>query len=230
MYAMNRKLKSLKHCNLTNTVVTVFYDTPFDLSYVVKTISKAYDISKMNVSEYPLANTHNAVNQDDKVICLANNKYKVIIERGRLSFNIVQNYISWNEYREFIAVALDAIPKQEILFKSAGVNYISAFPNIRLFDALKGSVHLDCYDDVFGAELRYPIISDGCKGFVRITNLLPQGKVNVSFMDITIIQENSVRSVAELWPILENVHDKEKEELIKIVTEEFLNELGAEYE
>lgn len=227
---MNRKLKSLKQCNLTNTVVTIFYDTPFDLSYVVKTISKAYYISKLNVSEYPLTNSDEAVDKVDKVICLANNKYKVIIERGRLSFNIVQDYISWNDYKKFIAVALDAIPKQELTFKSAGVNYISAFPNIRLFDALKGSVHLDCYDNVFGAELRYPLISDRCHGFVRITNLLPQGKIHVSFMDITIIQDTSVSSIADLWTILENVHNKEKEELVKIVKEDFLYELGAEYE
>lgn len=227
---MNRKLKSLKQCNLTNTVVTVFYDTPFDLSYVVKAISKAYDESKMNVSEYPLTNTDKAVDNVNNLTCLANNKYKVLIERGRLSFNIVKDYISWANYKEFIKVALDAIPKQELVFKSAGVNYISEFPNIRLFDALKGSVHLDCYGNVFGAELRYPLITDGCHGFVRITNLLPQGKVHVSFMDITIIQDTSVSSIDDLWIILENVHNKEKEELVKIVRADFLDKLGAEYE
>ena len=227
---MNKKLKSLKHCNLTNTIVTVIFDTPFDLSYVVKTISKAYEDSKMNVSEYPLTNTNKAIDKDDKVTCLANNKYKVIIERGRLSFNIVTNYTSWNDYKKFIAVALDAIPKLELVFKSAGVNYISAFPKVRLFDALKGKVHLDCYTDVFGAELRYPLISDGCHGLVRITNLLPQGELYVSFIDITIFQDASVTSIADLWSILEKVHSKEKDELVKIIKDDFLDKLGAEYE
>lgn len=226
---MNRIPTRLEQDHLTNTVVSVSFETPYNFAYLKSNILGG--LKKYGVEEYPLTKDKPKRWQKfDEATCYAYYDYKVIIECNKLSFNIVNKYKGWSLYSDFIKDTISALPPEGLIYNKIKINYISEFVDIVIFDSLDGNVNLDCYNNIYGAELRYPIVRKGCKGLVRITNLLPQKEGNISYMDISVMRDLRTDSRKELFTYLDLIHDIEKEEFYKILKEDFIKKLGPVYE
>ena len=225
---------ALEHCFIENSIVVFYYNTPYHWTHIQKMVVEAFANEGENLDEYPLVNEKEMnPDGDAQKVCFSTGELKLLVEGKRISFNCVSSYPGWEAYRRFIRIAMRAIPNEELQFLSVGVRYISRYENIPIFPKLDGQVSLNQYQDVNGAEIRFPIREIGnITGLVRVTNMLlsKDGGTSSSYADVDIRKEHHTNSVDEIIDICEEIHYKEKQYFFKLISNDFVQELGPVYE
>lgn len=225
---------SLRDCHIENSVVAFRYHTPFHWTYVQKRIVEAYAQVHINLEEYPLVNENEMKPSiDSQMTCYSNGVFKILVEGMRINFNCVTDYPGWSVYKPFIETAMRAIPTQDLLFIGTGIRYISIYDDINIFSKLDGHASLNQYQYVNGAEIRFPIKEDAdITGLVRVTNMLPvaDGQNFASYADIDVRKNLKTSSVDDILNVCEQLHVIEKQYFFKLISHDFVEELGPVYE
>lgn len=222
--------KKLGNCTIENSLYVFEFTTPFNRQYIEDTILSKFAQNDRHFERYPLANEPS--NKDNSALsCYTDHVFKFIVEDNRITFNIVDKYPQWAAMGSFIVEVITNFPSEGLSFKSVTTRYISRYENIPLFNNLNGEVHLNAFNHIFGAELRYPLVyGQQIKGLVRITNLLPQGKnLFSSFADVEIHKELQNGNIEDALTSCNEIHTLEKENFFKLLSEDFLNSLNPEY-
>lgn len=222
--------KKLGNCTIENSLYVFEFNTPFNRQYIEDTILEGLAKDGKHFERYPLA-SESGNHSNNSLSCYTDQVFKFIVEDNRITFNIVDKYPQWAALEAFIIDVIKNFPSDGLRFKTVTTRYISRYENIPLFNNLNGQVHLNAFNHIFGAELRYPLIyGQYIKGLVRITNLLPQGEnVFTSFADVEIHKELTDGSVVNTLASCNEIHSLEKENFFKLLSEDFLNSLNPEY-
>lgn len=170
-----------------------------------------------------------------------NDKIKIQVLPNSLVFNILNEYISWENYKPEIEKALKQLQKANVIekFTRIGMRYISEYPNHDLGTCVKfnftfgmPSVVSDKY--LFQTEFQY----DGFRVILNLKHNQPvisireknQVSVATSTIDIdTISKDFQITDLKQLLDIIDEVHQKEKEMFFNLLREDFLKTLNPEY-
>ena len=225
--------KSLEHCYIENSIVIFGYRTPYFWKYVQQKIVESMTDNGYKLDEYPMTD----IEEDEKpskvkMSFFTDSEFKFLVEGRRITFNCVSGYAGWTKYREFIQSAIQAIPPQNLEFKSVSIRYISRYDEVPIFLKLDGQVSMNQFQDVNGAEIRFPVKeANGIRGLVRLTNMLlsNDGQRQASFADVELSYSLHTGNIDEVMEACELIHRSEKEIFFRTISEDFLQELGPRY-
>ena len=225
--------KSLKNCSIENSIVEFRYQSPFHRMYIQDEIVKALNQKGIELQEYRLVNDNEESDRGQvgrKLSFFSNNEVKFLVDRQLVSFNCVSAYPGWEKFFAFITSAIKAIPDIGLQFDEVRVRYISTY-KLPIFDKLDGTVSLEWFKDVGGAEIRFPIRKNNVDGLVRVTNLLKSidGKQQTSFVDVEVGTKIIPGTKDNALSCCEAVHLEEKKNYFQLLSLDFVNELEPLY-
>lgn len=225
--------KSLKHCYIENSIVQFNYKTPFFWKYVQQKIVESMTANGFELDEYPLVGDEmGAESPKEKMSFFTDRIFKFLVEGRRISFNCVSDYPGWTSYSHFIRMAMQAMPAQDLNIKSVYIRYISRYDEVPIFQKLDGSVSMNQFQDVNGAEIRFPVKeANGISGLVRLTNMMlsNDGLHQASFADVELSYSFNTNNIDEALTACDMIHESEKKNFFRTISEEFVQELGPTY-
>ena len=225
--------KSLEHCYIENSIVAFNYQTPYFWKYVQQKIVESMTANGFVLDEYPVTGIEiDEKPSKDKMSFFTDREFKFLVEGRRITFNCVSGYPGWVKYRRFIQMAMRAIPAQDLEFKSVFIRYISRYDEVPIFQKLDGRVVMNQFQDVNGAEIRFPVKeANGIRGLVRLTNMMlsNDGQHQASFADVELSSPLNTSSVEDALEACEKIHVSEKENFFRTISEDFVRELGPSY-
>lgn len=226
-----RPIKRLRNCTIENSLYSFQYITPFNKNHIESVLVEGLNKDGVKLDRFLVAN-EDVSNDNNKCYCYTDGVFKYIVEDDKITFNIVREYPGWENYFAFVKKVLQLIPSEGLMYEVISTRYISSYVNISLFNAINGKVELNCYSNIIGGELRYPVShEDNFEGLVRVTNLLPTSpETNTSYADVELVKRKDTQSLDEALTILEQIHKLEKEDFFKILNPDFIEQLGPEYE
>lgn len=226
-----RTIKRLRNCTIENSLYSFQYITPFNKNYIESVLTEGLNKAGIKMDRFLVAN-EDIDSDNNKTHCYTNGVFKYIVEENKITFNIVKEYPGWECYSSFVTKVLHLIPSEGLLFRVISTRYISSYDNISLFKAINGEVRLNCYSNIIGGELRYPVRHENdYEGLVRVTNLLPTSpEHNISYADVELFKRKDTQTLEEVLSILDQIHKLEKEDFFKILNPDFIEQLGPEYE
>ncbi|MFN4199605.1 MAG: TIGR04255 family protein [Flavobacterium sp.] len=166
-----------------------------------------------------------------------NDKIKFQISNNSIAFNCLAGYILWENYSKEIYAVLELMINTSVIksFKRVGVRYISEYSNIDLRDVVKFSFSFgfpEVKSDAFSFNSEFDF-----KDYRVLLNLNNNVKVHqedeiipTSVIDIDIIKQDFIiTNIKELWHVVENAHQNEKEIFFRLLKEEYLETLEPKY-
>ena len=166
----------------------------------------------------------------------ANDVYRIMVEKGTLSFNIVKDYPTWNPYKNFIRVIIEPL-LDKLVITRVDVRYMSHFGNIPLFDNIDGNIKLNHLQAFQGARYSFQCnATDEMPGrlpAVATVNLTDRYQVAPgqleSIIDITVAsQVNMGVALDDVIRTLDFVHICEKHLFFTVISDEFYNQLKVD--
>lgn len=166
----------------------------------------------------------------------ANDVYRIMVEKGTLSFNIVKDYPTWNPYKNFIRVVIETL-LDKLVITRVDVRYMSHFGNIPLFDNIDGNIKLNHLQAFQGARYSFQCnATDEMPGrlpAVATVNLTDRNQVAPgqleSIIDITVAsQVNMGVALDDVIRTLDFVHICEKHLFFTVISDEFYNQLKVD--
>ena len=229
----NRLPTSLEHCYIENSIVQFNYKTPFFWKYVQQKIVESMTAKGFELDEYPLVGDEMGKElSKEKMSFFTDREFKFLVEGRCISFNCVSDYSGWARYSFFIRMAMQAMPVQDLEFKSVYIRYISRYDGVPIFQKLDGGVSMNQFQDVNGAEIRFPVKEvNGISGLVRLTNMMQSidGQHQASFADVELSYSLNTNSIDEALTACDMIHESEKKNFFRTISEEFVHELGPTY-
>lgn len=225
--------KSLEHCYIENSIVQFNYKTPFFWKYVQQKIVESMTANGIKLDEYPLVSDEMGENSSkEKMSFFTDRVFKFLVEGRRISFNCVSDYPGWTMFSRFIRMSMQAIPAQDLQIKSVSIRYISRYDEVPIFQKLDGIVSMNQFQNVNGAEIRFPVKEEnGISGLVRLTNMLlsNDGMHQASFADVELSYSLDTNSIDEALVACDLIHESEKKNFFRTISEEFVQELVPTY-
>ena len=225
--------KSLEHCYIENSIVQFNYKTPFFWKYVQQKIVESMNNNEIVLDEYPVTGIEiDEKLSKDKMSFFTDRVFKFLVEGRCITFNCVSDYPGWARYSRFIRMAMEAMPRQDLEIKSVYIRYISRYDEVPIFQKLDGSVSMNQFQDVNGAEIRFPVKeANGISGLVRLTNMMQSndGQHQASFADVELSYSLNTNSIDEVLSACNMIHESEKKNFFRTISEEFVHELGPTY-
>lgn len=169
-----------------------------------------------------------------------NDKIKIQVLPNSIIFNIINEYISWENYKPEIEKALKQLQTSAVFekFTRIGMRYISEYPNHDLHSCVKfdfsfGMPSIKSEKYLFQSEFNM----DDLKVILNLKHKQPVISAKdltqtnaVSIIDIDTIFDNlEITDITELINKIEQVHTKEKDIFFNLLREDFLITLNPEY-
>ena len=164
-------------------------------------------------------------------------------DEGSLIFNCMNTYPGWAVYFGQIQQVLRLLLERKIIrnFHRVGLRYLSEFPNIDILENVNFKVELKGLDEpMVSGNFRVEWAREPLRFIVNLASKLPieplvvpmEGKTNfTSLIDIDVIHQNFVEDNPEnLFSLIDQVHQNEKEQFFQLLKPEFLETLNPEYE
>lgn len=219
--------KSLKDDHLKDTIISVIFRTDYNREFIHGRIMKL-----LLVSDGVIAPGEDSLNKPDALLYGLDN-FRIRLDRSQIQFNCISNYPGWERYGAWVQRVLQSLA--DILeFQNVQIRYISVFEEIRIFEHINGTIHINAFPPILGEEYAFHVnVVDAGKpdmtafATVRLTNdkaIAPQSKA--SFVDISL---ESKANNNNLQAVLDFIHTYEKLLFFSIITEEFKNVLGPVY-
>lgn len=228
--------KALKNCSIENSIVEFHYNSPFHRFFIQDKIVESFKQRGVELQEYRMVNEGNEIADENnrtrperKLSIFSNNVIKFLVDRQLISFNCVSSYPGWKEFSEFISFALSSIPQENLRFTEVRIRYISTY-ELPIFDKLDGKVFLSQFNDVNGAEIRFPVNNGTINGLVRVTNLLKSidGSRSKSYVDVEVGTNTIEGTLEDAIKCCEKVHLEEKKNYFQLLTHDFVQELDPQ--
>jgi len=159
---------------------------------------------------------------------------------GSLIFNCISSYPGWSIYSEELERVINKLIEVGLI-KSVtriGVRYTSEFPDINILD----NINFYCttnisQENILNGKFNLEIQDKDCRVILNIVSNAPiMPFVNstgnfISLIDIDVIIEKFKHSnTKEIMNIINNLHQKQKENFFTLLKEDFLNTLNPIYE
>lgn len=171
-----------------------------------------------------------------KSIFLQNEVFRVQVRTDCISFNNIKEYQRWPSYGDFIKKVMRRVLElPDIEVGRQMIRYISMYPDVSIFDNLNGEkMKLNAFPQIDGTEIRFKMgIADNQDHLgiatIRITDNLPSNKpeVKVSVVDIQI---DATADNDKYEGALEFLHTQERNLYFSLLSNKFIESLGAHYE
>lgn len=161
---------------------------------------------------------------------------------GSLIFNCMNTYPGWSAYFEQIQEVLRVLLERKIIrdFHRVGLRYISEFPNVDILENVNVTVALKGLDEpMVSGNFRVEWVKESLRFIVNLASKLPIEPLVVpleekaqftSLIDIDVIHQNFAEDDPDkLFSIIDQVHQREKEQFFQLLKPEFLETLHPEY-
>lgn len=224
---MGKQPKYLERDGLRDSIVEVNIKNPSYLNArIVKSILEEGDMNDFQTIEDSGSNS----------IFLQNDVYRVQVRTDCISFNNTKAYQKWPNYGTFIQKVIGRVlTLNEVVVERLMLRYISMYPGVSIFDNLNGKkLDLNAFPQIDGTEIRFKMgIADkeGHLGLatIRLTDNLPSNKpeIKVSVVDIQLETKANNEMQKEM---LEFLHTEEKNLYFSLLSDKFIESLGAHYE
>jgi uncharacterized protein (TIGR04255 family) len=168
-----------------------------------------------------------------------NDKIKIQLQPSSIIFNCLNEYISWSNYREEINKVLKQLLTTDVInyFERIGVRYISDYEKTNLLDCVNFNfsfgmdhIHSDQYS--FRSEFH----SDKIRVVLNLAHSIPRlvkedsEPIPTSTIDVdAIFSIPNTSRLEDFMPLIDLVHNKEKEMFFSILKPDFLETLQPEY-
>lgn len=238
----------IKNCPLVDALIEIRFSTNVDKNAVFGLIYSQLADKFGNVQSLPINNIPEPIRLSDpnllyapyyKANDICNNNIILQIGPRVITISSSPTYIGWNTFSEYATSIVRKIQNASlsINIERIGLRYINFFANTDIFDKkTKISINLD------GEEIQYnqtllktEIYNNQYKSIVQLINggvariINPQQQQIGSVLDIdTYRVDNLQNAITDFSKIINEAHDEEKRIFVKILSENFLNQLGAE--
>lgn len=164
------------------------------------------------------------------------------VSDGSLVFNCTDTYPGWRLYFEQIQSVIGLLLEKQVVgsFKRVGLRYISEFPNIDILEQTNFTVELSGLNEtITSGNFRVEWTKAQYRFIVNLATKFPiqplvvevEGKASfTSLIDIDVIQEGfSTNETEVLFPIIDGIHQQQKEQFFGLLKPDFLESLNPEY-
>lgn len=246
--------KKITPDRIKDAIVTIHYSS--NLPHEIL-LGKFYDILIKDLKFSPLFMNTNTVfgkdisNQQQEGIVINfsnpewlfhNESIKVVLKPYEIVFNIIDEYISWNNYFPLIKSTINALfeSKNIVVFNGFQIRYISHYPNIDLSNKVNVSLETQFDDSVCdNTSFRTIFRQEELNATINVVNKLTTTTNNLpsknflSVIDVMVKPINErieVNNVLSLFEWLDKAHAYEKSTIFKILREDYINsQLNPEF-
>lgn len=233
--SLNQLPQKIKDGCLLDSMVNLYFQTEFIQEVIEQTIEdKLNSFNDGNkFSKIPVIEKGEVV---PGRTFFANDVYRIMVEKDKLSFNIVKSYPTWNPYKDFIRVVIEPL-LDKLVITRVDVRYMSHFGNIPLFDNIDGNIKLNHLQAFQGARYSFQCnATDEMPGrlpAVATVNLTDRYQVAPgqleSIIDIAVAsQVNMGVALDDVIRTLDFVHICEKHLFFTVISDEFYNQLKVD--
>lgn len=222
---------------LKDTIVQVHFSTDYNYSKLDTTLKEVLDeLNPDGFNRFPIGKADNKLRTEGQYIGDVNQYFysdgitKVLIDGSTISFNSVNGYPGWENYRNLILGVLhkwDSI----VSYKSVIIRYISIFENQSIVEVLDGSIHLNELKIFNGSTFSFNCHASNedfqANVVVRLSEMAstPKGLASISdIMVMSIVKDNS--NFEDIRKTLDYVHLTEKDVFFKLLKYEYVKSLN----
>lgn len=246
--------KKITPDRIKDAIVTIHYGT--NLPYEIL-LGKFYDILVRELKFSSLFMDINSVfgkdisiqQQEGITINLSNSEWlfynesiKVVLRPYEIVFNIIDEYILWNNYFPLIKNTINTLfeSRNIVAFNSFQIRYISHYPDIDLSDKVNVSLKTQFEDSVCdNTSFRTILRQQELNATINVVNKLStianntQSKNFLSVIDVMVKPRNEkmdINNTSNLFDWLDKAHTYEKNTIFKILREDYVNsQLNPEF-
>ena len=238
--------KKITPDRIRDSIVEVRYSSELPYELIIGMFFSALDnsfhytnrpLEAKPTSEAPLINNNLTLRLGSHNL-FYNDLIKIQLQPGTIIFNCLNEYVSWSIYREQIKTVLSQLSSTDVFieFTRIGVRFISDYPETNLDDCVKfnfsfGMESIESEQYSFKSEFK----SEEIRVILNLGHSIPRqigekGMIPTSTIDVdAILNLSGTRNFEELIPLIDRVHDKEKEMFFTILKDDFLESLNPEY-
>lgn len=239
---------------IKDAIVTIHYST--NLPHEIL-LGKFYDILVKELNFSPLFMNTNTVfskdisNQQQEGIVINfsnpewlfhNESIKVVLKPYEIVFNIIDEYISWNNYFPLIKSTINALfeSKNIVVFNSFQIRYISYYPDIDLSGIVNVNLKTQLEGEIIDStSLRTILRQEELNATINVVNKLStimnneQSKNFLSVIDVMVKPINEkmdIKNTSNLFNWLDKAHTYEKDTFFKVLREDYVKtQLNPEF-
>jgi len=229
--------KSINPDRLIDAIVEIRYYSRLPLELLIGIFFDSLDDS-YNYSNRPTTRVNSNLTIGSNPL-FYNDKIKILCTNGSLIFNILSNYIGWENYekeiRNFVAQINNKKSKIE-KFTRVGVRYISEYEEINIHNKFNFNFDFgmpDIKSDIY--TFRSEFTKDTLKVFLNLQNNIRQKKsennnIRISTVDVDVSNDNlNCTSLDQIMIETKKAHDLQKEVFYRLMKEDFLLTLKPSY-
>lgn len=221
---------------LKDTIVHVHFATDYNYSKLDQVLKETLDkIRSDSFNSYPVGRAErnlkeNSSDTENKRLFYSDGISKILIDGNTISFNSVNGYTGWNNYRNLINGVLLGL-NEFTTYNSLMIRYISVFEEQSIVKALDGDITLNQLEIFNGSTFSFNCHAASDKHeaevIVRLTENIktPNGLASISDILVSsiITEEMSFDSVIEQ---LDYIHATEKDVFFKLLKRSFVESLN----
>ncbi len=226
---------------IKNSILEVFlnYKEPFEIlfGYFYNNVLENGNYKSIELSD----DNSSSEDSNNKNILFYNETIKFVFSEKSLIINCNDKYENWSSYFDEIKNVINFFNfEKDIVINKIGLRYISEYPNMDLRDNIKfefkfGFPNISSNSYSFNTEFNYKealIILTLRNQIPFNVNTNKEETINLSIIDIDVIQENinlNIKEVENIYKKIETNHLYEKEIFFNILNENFLKSLNPQY-
>ena len=225
--------KRLNPDNLTDAIITIGYKADYSKHYLEKTIidylNSQEGINKFTEIKIP----QREIERYGTEHFWGSSDYRLIISEYEIQVNIVDSYVGWATYENFIEQLLKPV-FTEMAYTHLRLRYISSYKDVSIFEKLDGTFKFNHMDTFLGATLQFNCKHSGDDGDYVVKTVLTDRMKNkdgeeYSLVDISLSGETRSVAYADMMTLLRGMHYGEKFMFYSILEKEFVDTLNPEY-
>ena len=216
---------------LKDAIVEIGFESEYPIEVIIGMIFHSLD-NTYYYTNRPLDNKTNFKGSS----LFYNNQIKLLITKNFLTFNILNKYIGWEEYKKEIEKVLTQITKKRspiIDFVRASVRFISEHQNINISDSFKFNFSFgmpNIVSDVY--SFRSEFKQDDLNVFLNIQSNIRTNQsknINISIIDIDVLNNVRCNTCKEIIQAVSIAHEKQKDIFFSLIKEDYLKTLNPIY-
>ncbi len=203
----------------------------------------SYDVlvNELNYQRIQLNNIISAIPdlQFEQLPYFVNNteKIRIDINENHLVFNLINEYIGWNNYKKNILLVLSSFLKRDIIndFQRISMRYISVYEKVKIFEKTKINLTFVGMNLPSAAttQIRTEFEQDGVYSIINLASVLKNENDDYySIIDIDSIRFLNTTAVTDINFLeveLEKIHDQEVNLYFGLLKPEFILTLNPIY-
>lgn len=224
----NNLPQKIKDGCILDAIVTLQFQTEYNQSTIEETLEGKLNKNSEENRFARIPVIEKGLILEDKVF-FANDTFRVMIDKNKISFNIVKAYPSWERYRSFVRYVVDAL-LEKINITNVDVRYRSHFGNVPLFKNVDGNFSFKYLQSFMGAQYSFHCnVTDEVPGRIpALASVVLTDRREVapsqieSIVDISVINRiDQGVALDDIMRSLDFIHLCQKHLFFTIISDEF---------